>query len=74
MSTKKTSSRRCSVCGEVYHRRNLTEAWVTINPGHRAGWKKEVSKVCVFCCNAKRAMRTINVATLMPQQDIGRRA
>lgn len=63
MTTK--SSRRCSVCGEVYHRRNLTEAWVMTNPGHREGWKKEISKVCIFCCNAKRAMRTINVATLM---------
>lgn len=63
---RRAASRLCSVCHRPYHRRNLVEAWTTTNVGHRAGWTKEVSKVCVGCCNAKRAQRVLVVAQLVP--------
>lgn len=63
---RKTPDKHCAVCGELYHRRNLTEAWVQRNPGSREGWLKKVSKVCLNCCSAKQSQRTINVATLEP--------
>ncbi len=66
MSRRKSSNRLCSVCHRPYLRRNLVEAWTTTNIGHRAGWTKEISKVCVYCCNAKRAQRVLVVAQLVP--------
>lgn len=63
---KRINTRICTVCQRPYHRRNLVEAWTTTNFGHRAGWKKEVSKICVLCCNAKRAQRVLVVAQLVP--------
>jgi hypothetical protein len=64
--TPRRSSRVCDVCHRPYHRRNLVEGWTTQNIGHRAGWTKEISRVCVGCCNAKRAQRVLVVAQLVP--------
>jgi len=66
MRRRRTSSRLCTVCHRPYHRRNLVEAWTMTNVGHRDGWRKEISKVCVKCCNAKRAQRVLVVAQLVP--------
>lgn len=63
---KEASRRICSVCFRPYHRRNLVEAWTMTNVGHRDGWRKEISRVCVGCCNAKRAARILVVAQLVP--------
>ena len=74
--TSRTSSRICSVCHRPYHRRNLVEAWTKTNVGHRDGWLKEISKVCIGCCNAKRAARVLVVAQLVPvsERTPGRKA
>ncbi len=66
MSRRRTSSRLCTVCHRPYHRRNLVEAWTMTNVGRRDGWTKEISRVCVYCCNAKRAQRVLVVAQLVP--------
>lgn len=63
---RQPSSRVCTVCHRPYLRRNLVEAWTRTNVGFRDGWRKEISKVCVHCCNAKRAQRVLVVAQLVP--------
>ena len=66
MARRRSTSRTCDVCHRPYHRRNLVEGWTATNFGHRAGWIKEISRVCVYCCNAKRAQRVLVVAQLVP--------
>ena len=52
----------CSVCGDVYYRRNLTELWLVRNPGHRKGWQKNVAKVCLKCMPVAKAHRVLDIA------------
>lgn len=56
--------RECMRCGKAYNRRNLAEAWVKTNVGHRTGWQKAVIKVCTHCMNPNQAMRMFLVANI----------
>lgn len=53
--------RTCSICGEPYNRRNLTEIWDTRNFGHRAGWNKTILKLCMRCFTIDQALRVTSV-------------
>ena len=51
--------RICDKCGMPYYRSNLVRAWVATNPGHRAGWVREIQRFCCQCMNAAEAQAVL---------------
>lgn len=59
ITQRKLAIKICAVCGKSYFRRNLTEMWMSRNPGHRAGWAKEIVKVCMNCQSVEDSRRML---------------
>ena len=60
----KARAKRCAKCGKPYYRRNKTELWTGRNPGHRDGWVKTESKLCLACLSPEQVTRMLLVADL----------
>lgn len=59
---RRPNARRCSQCGDPYHRRNVMEQWTVRAEGHRYGWEKDIAKTCTKCTSERESQKIINIA------------
>lgn len=67
-------TRKCSVCGKKYFRRNTMEQWTGRNPGRRYGWCKEIVKVCLECQTMSDSSKAIGLVSVQFKKTEVRRA